>query len=59
MNIKLYEAIRPVRGRGPEKIEGHWFINFADIYPKSFSSMIIGGWLSLMVAVALYCLYFY
>ena len=59
MNYELYEAIRPVRGRGPEKPEGKWFIRFADIYPRSFSSMMIGAWAALIIAVGFYINYIY
>lgn len=59
MDQDRYRMIRPVRGRGPEEIDGGWFIRFADIHPRSFSSMIVGGWVSLMLLVATYCLFFY
>ena len=59
MDQELYRMIRPVRGRDIEEIESRRFFRFADIHPKSFSSMIVGGWVSLMISIALYCLYLY
>jgi len=61
MNKELYELIRPVRGidQVAQVHEGHWFIRFADIHPRSFSSMAVGGWVSLMIIVGFFCNYIY
>jgi len=54
MNNKLYEAIRPVRGR-EQKEKEHWFIRFADIYPRSLSASMLGGYFVLFGGLVGWC----
>ncbi len=51
MNNEVYEMIKPVRGREQEEEKEPWIFRFANIYPRSFSVGILGGYFVFLAGI--------
>lgn len=55
MNQEEYEMIKPVRGRESEIEKEPWIFSFANIYPRSFSASILGGYFVYLAGMLAWC----